>query len=155
MLCWLHGAFTANPASRGCGYYLGAALLAIVLLILVGAIGEYVEQQNKSPVQKEVEHKQNAKISFAAMGAKQLRDSMRNPDSFKLSKLVIMEDGAVCYHYRAQNGFGGMNVGMAVLAPDGRLRTDDQNGFRALWKSECAGKTGIEETGTVEFLLHR
>ena len=38
---------------------------------------------------------------------------MRDPDSFKLSSVIIMDKGAVCYEYRAHNGFGGVNVACA------------------------------------------
>ena len=54
-----------------------------------------------------------------------LRDHMRNPDSFKLSKVWVVDDstapntkGTVCYTYRAQNGFGGLNVETAAVIDD-------------------------------------
>lgn len=71
---------------------------------------------------------------------------MRDPESFKLeSALVINGTGAVCYDYRARNGFGGLNVGHAVLSPDGKtFKTNEEDGFTKLWNKECVNKTGKE-----------
>lgn len=70
--------------------------------------------------------------------------------AFKLSQVLIMGDGAVCYEYRAQNGFGGMNVGRAVMAPDGQFAVKEIGGkFYSLWNKECANKTGSDKTWIV------
>ena len=84
-----------------------------------------------------------AMIAKAANVAIELRRAMRDPDSFQLSSVLIIEKtNAVCYEYRSRNGFGGMNVGQAVLSPKGIFRTNEMEGFRALWRSECSGKRG-------------
>lgn len=82
----------------------------------------------------------------AAAGAVLLKKAMRNPDSFQLESAVVVDGtNAVCYEYRAQNGFGGMNVGRAFISSDGQQflmsepRTD---GFDAIWNRECANKSG-------------
>lgn len=85
------------------------------------------------------------------IGAKALKNAMRNPDSFKLAQVLVMPDGGVCYGYRAQNGFGGMNGERAVLSPDGTMRTDDSDGFSRAWHRECAGKTGDDKTWEVGY----
>src|SRR6266852_58099 len=77
---------------------------------------------SNSPISSE-EQKQKAKdehqLQFAVAGAKQLMGAMRNTDSFKLSNALLMGNGTVCYEYRAQNGFGGMHLGHAVLTEKG------------------------------------
>lgn len=78
---------------------------------------------------------------------------MRNPDSFKLSNALFMDNGAVCYEYRAQNGFGGMNIGHAVLNPKGVLKTNEMNGGTQLWNHECANKSGSEDTSAVNYAI--
>jgi flagellar biosynthesis GTPase FlhF len=90
-------------------------------------------------------------VNRAMVGAKALRNSMRNPDSFKMiSALVIDGSGAVCYEYRAQNGFGGMNVGKATLSSDGKkFLSSEQEGFASLWNRECAKKRGQDVTAAV------
>jgi hypothetical protein len=62
-----------------------------------------------------------------------------------------MNDGAVCYEFRSQNGFGGMNSGQAVLSLSGQFKTNEMSGFAVLWNRECAGKTGMDETWKVGY----
>jgi hypothetical protein len=95
---------------------------------------------------------EDLRFHLAVLGAKQLKDSMRNPDSFKLNDVLIMKNNAVCYVYRGQNGFGGMDVGHAVLTPDGKFRTDESTGFVSLWNKECGSKkTGVNKTWEVGY----
>jgi hypothetical protein len=70
---------------------------------------------------------------------------MRNPDSFKVSSVLVIGTETACYEYRAQNGFGGMNVGSAVLAlRKNAFKTNEMNGFVQLWNKECAHKSGTD-----------
>ena len=71
-----------------------------------------------------------------------LRDAARNPDSFKLTKAYRMKNGAACIEYRAQNGFGGLNVGKA-LAIGTKFKTNESEGFAGAWNHYCVG-TGID-----------
>lgn len=80
---------------------------------------------------------------------------MRNPDSFKLESAIVTDARAVCYEYRAQNGFGGTNVEHAVLASDGKtLKSESMAGFNNLWKKECNNKQGEDYTGRVKVALN-
>jgi hypothetical protein len=112
-------------------------------LLFLSALGYFIDQaaeMRKTPEGKQGEAKEAARVAFVANGSRRLRNAVRNPDAFKLMRVLVMDDGAACYEYRAQNGFGGMNGGRAVLSPDGDLETTETAGFRALWKKECAGK---------------
>ncbi len=113
------------------------------------------QQQYSVPPDRKVQSETDKAIDRAIAGALTLKQSMRNPDSFKLSSvLVIKGSGAACYEYRAQNGFGGMNIGHAVLSSRGRdLRTNEMPGFRKLWKKECANKEGEEIVEAANFHL--
>jgi hypothetical protein len=104
-----------------------------------------------SPTQQAAKKKEDADFQRAVLGAKQLQASMRNPDSFKLSQVLIMDDGAVCYDYRAQNGFGGMNLGHGVLSPKNQFKSNQSSGFASLWNKECANKTGTVQTWEVGY----
>ncbi len=84
----------------------------------------------------------------AAIGVVMLKSRMRNPDSFQLVSVLAMPKGRYCYEYRAQNGFGGMNVENAVLYEPMILTTD-----HAAWNKYCARKTGIDLTDDVESLI--
>jgi hypothetical protein len=96
----------------------------------------------------------NAQIEIATRGLVTLKKAARNPDSFVLvSALVIDATGATCYDYRAQNGFGGMNPGHAVLTSKGKFKTNEMDGFSTLWNRECANKSSTEEADAVKLML--
>lgn len=92
----------------------------------------------KTPEQAAAEQQEMAASMRARLGLKALKDAARNPDSFKLvSARIIEKSYAVCYEYRAQNGFGGMNRGRAVLAADGKFLNDGMDGFTKAWNAQC------------------
>lgn len=113
------------------------------------------EQRQAQERKRLAETKKNADaaVQRAALGAQILKKSMRDPESFKLeSALVIEKTGAVCYDYRARNGFGGINVGHAVLGPDGKkFMTNEMEGFSAFWNRECANKPGQEVSTAIRW----
>jgi hypothetical protein len=137
-----------------CGHRFTSAIAKVFVgfVVVCMCFGIIVSIVNK-PTQSEPAPSaaEEAKFQLAVAGAKQLRDSMRNPDSFKLGQTLIMSDGSVCYDFRAQNGFGGMNVDHAVVTPSGQFKSSESSGFTALWKKECAGKTGVDKTWEVGY----
>ena len=86
--------------------------------------------------------------------AARLKNAARNPDSFRLVHADYMDDGAVCYQYRAQNGFGGMGMGNAVFTPDAHLFNDDSSRFRARWHRYCAHRTGVDKADGINIALN-
>jgi hypothetical protein len=131
------------------------ALLAVVLaVIVISAIIDGVRRSVVTDPSSSAEDAANGeRTERAARGALTLKNAMRNPDSFKLSSALVMPTGSVCYAYRAQNGFGGFDVGHAVLTTTGKFKTDDSDGFTTLWNKECANKTGQETTDSVNTIL--
>ncbi|HEX6494882.1 MAG TPA: hypothetical protein VF018_05330 [Acidobacteriaceae bacterium] len=116
--------------------------LGILVLFVVGILGAAIF--SPSPADQATTHKQQdaseARFQLALGGALTLRKAMRNPSSFDLaSALVADDDSAVCYGYRAQNGFGGMNVDHAVLTRTAFVNSSDAR-FHKLWKQNCAAK---------------
>src|SRR5690606_15924854 len=100
------------------------------------------------------EMKERLEVAVASQGAKALKSAMRNPDSFKLEKALVMDDGSVCYEYRAQNGFGGMNVGSAVLSADGKVfKLNSDDGFAKVWNKLCANKYGHDANKSIYWTL--
>lgn len=112
------------------------------------------EQLAKEEQERQKKEKQEADFQRAVLAARQLKSAMRNPDSFKLSEALIMENGSVCFTYRAQNGFGGMNLGNAVVTARGDFRSDESSGFTRLWNKECANKVGYDKTRVVNTALN-
>lgn len=106
-----------------------------------------------SPGEQKQKAQDDHQFQFAVAGAKQLMGAMRNPDSFKLSNALLMGNGTVCYEYRAQNGFGGMNVGHAVLTEKGAIKTNEMEGGTKLWNHECANKSGYDKTWEINYAI--
>jgi hypothetical protein len=130
-------------------------LLAFVVIGIIGVINDPPDLSSPppAPAVQAMPSKDEVLLARAAQGASSLKKAMRNPASFDLSQVLAMKDGAVCYEYRAQNGFGGFNVERAVLSPKGKFKGSDDEGFAGLWNRECAGKTGDDQTANVKLLL--
>ncbi len=145
--CPICGArISAKP--MGCGSLIGVVFLGVIILASLSSIfsSSTPPPPPDTPQQAAAKKKQDEAVQRATVGAVALKKAMRDPESFKLeSALVINGTDAVCYDYRAKNGFGGMNVGQAVLSADGkRFKTSEMDGFAKLWNKECAGKSGNE-----------
>jgi hypothetical protein len=109
-----------------------------------------VTAQNADAAQRIADDKKYSDLSTqAAIGAASLKAAMRNPDSLKLDKVIGMDDGTVCYEYRAQNGFGGMNREFAILLPGARSLSTST----AVWQKHCAHKRGFNVTSNAETLM--
>lgn len=132
-------------------------LLLLVLLGLIGIVGiahslndtdtethftPPPKQIDNSPMQKMDELVKTVNTGRAIEGAKLLKEAMRNPDSFTIKSALVMDSGAVCYEYRSQNGFGGMNREQAVLTPKDRILLQETSGFYRAWEKFCHGKSG-------------
>ncbi len=112
--------------------------------LVTGENAAQYEKEGKQTGQK-TQAQKDTDLDSAIAGALRLQGSMRNPDSFKLEEVLIMGNGTVCYRYRAENGFGGMNREYAVLTPKGRLTTNDSD----QWNRLCAHKSGDNQTDNV------
>jgi hypothetical protein len=78
----------------------------------------------------------------ATVASIELRSAMRNPASFEMVSVLQMPDKTVCYAYRAQNGYGGLNLEHAVLTSKGQLLAGDTDARRTAWNRNCASKVG-------------
>lgn len=140
------------------------SLLTWIVAIFIGVpilVGVFVSAGHESAPPKPLtseelatKKKKDEAVQRAAAGAVMLKKTMRDPDSFKLeSALVINGSGAVCYEYRAKNGFGGINPGQAVLSADGKkFKSDEMDGFVALWNKECTDKPGTQTATAINWL---
>ena len=112
----------------------GIAFAAIFGLGVIGQVvtgGASQNAQAESPQDKQTKHRDYA----AYLSAKALKASLRNPDSLSFESILANEDGSViCMKYRAQNGFGGMNIGHVVF------KNGDPSESHASWHANCAGK---------------
>jgi len=133
------------------------ALLAVIFILFTcGMIQEKYGPITSAPQPSQAApapDKSKDNTNRALAGALTLKNAMRNPDSFKLASVTAMDSGTVCYQYRSQNGFGGMNVGKAVLLKNNDIITNEMEGFSKKWNKVCAGKTGENVVDYVEMLL--
>jgi hypothetical protein len=136
---------------------IGCSVIGIVGLIVfmssTPSNSEKAPEPKKTPEQAAADERLGlAKVS-AIFGAQQLKKSMKDPESFELQSLIVMDDGAACYHFRAKNSFGGIFPSTAVLTPRGHLFAKELvgNDFALVWNKECADKAGIE---IAEFARH-
>lgn len=103
--------------------------LGVVAQIITG--GANPAAQAESPRDKQKSHRDYQ----AYLSAKALKASLRNPDSLSFESILANDDGSIiCMTYRAQNGFGGMNIGHVVF------KDGDPSESHASWHAHCAGK---------------
>jgi hypothetical protein len=126
--------------------------IILCFLLFVGFIG--CKDDEGDPQATAVKHAEADAHALASNGAVTLRSQMRNPKSFEIASAIIPDGstGLVCYVYRAQNGFGGMNVEEAVSVMNVIITSGDSE-FRSFWKKNCAGKTGQDVAEDVMFDL--
>lgn len=82
----------------------------------------------------------DAAVRVALLGAKKIKEASKNPDSFKLTKAFQLENGTLCYEFRATNSFNAIVPGYYTITPS----TD--GGSDAMYNKYCAGKFGRDFT---------
>lgn len=104
----------------------------------------------KTPEQRAAEAKQaaatEAQFQRIVRGAKTLKQSSKNPDSFKLTSAILLASGTVCYSYSGTNSFNAVVPGYAAMVKD-TLQTSE-----TAWQTHCNGKTG-ESFGHARYAL--
>lgn len=81
------------------------------------------------PTPEEVARKarEAAQLDQAMTGALYIKARLRNPDSLVWERIIATSDGStVCYVYRAQNGYGGMNREAKVMVGT-KISADTRN----------------------------
>lgn len=82
---------------------------------------------------------QKPRITATIELAKALKTTLRNPASLEWIAMMANQDGSlVCLRYRAQNGFGGLNISHIIFW-NGRMVTDDWQ-----WSDKCTGEPLID-----------
>jgi|GEM_PF-6941648 len=122
------------------------------------AVAKAVEDAKKE-VQAKKEAERNAARELSLAGANMLKKSMKDPDSFELKDVALMESGSFCYTYRARNSFNAMLQSNAVLVKSGgkiSMSVEGQNGnkFVTDWNKHCAQKAGDDVTSWVKRLMN-
>lgn len=99
--------------------------------------------------------RRTAQLQIAGAGAIALKKSMKDPEAFLLTSLVVKTNGSACYEYRAKNSFGAVFPGSAVIAPGGKrllVQERDGNAFARAWNKECTLPGGDDITDMIKRL---
>jgi hypothetical protein len=120
-------------------------------LFAIGVAGAFFGQQDaaKKPPptqeQKAADEKLGGQLVIARLAAKDLKASMKSPDSFEIKSALLMDDGATCFKYIAVNAFNVKLAGAAVWTGS-KLLVEETGGnaFVAAWNKLCAKKSGRE-----------
>jgi len=88
-----------------------------------------------------------------------------------IESALVTNGGTVCFQFRSQNGFGGMNTGHAVLSgvvfnPElntsavlkkAELKVSETDGaaFRRAWNKHCANQPCDEKARLIKIALER
>ena len=124
---------------------LGGFMLVGVIAQLSGPSTSAPASAPPSPGQTAAQKARDTQLTLAVTMELALKRAARNPDSLKVSEVLAMEGGAVCMTYRAQNGFGGMNLEKAVGVGTRMINSTD-DAFASAWNKNCAGKSGSDVT---------
>lgn len=108
-------------------------------------------EEAKPPEVKEAERRKKAEEMAgnlrAIAGAKALLAAAHDPKALTWDSVwVVTGTNAVCYAFRAINGFGARRKSEAVLSRDGKtLKSERDSGYAQLHNKECAGQTAGNE----------
>ena len=127
--------------------------IAFGALFGIAFVGQIVAGGSSSgqatPAESQKDRDADARRGAAAMlAAKALKQSLRNPDS--LAFVYVHTDDAgnvVCMKYRAQNGFGGMNLGYVVY------RDGFPSDTPSVFNKNCAHKKNMYDMTQVKDLI--
>ena len=113
-----------KPKQNGCLIGCGAFILIIAVMGLIGSITTSMENA-KTPEQKKQEQKEKANEWYNETSSysceRSLKEDLRNPSSYERSGdfITTSDNGnkkVVVWKFRAENGFGGMNVAGAMCS---------------------------------------
>ena len=89
--------------------------------------------------------RQDERANLAITYARLIRKQAHDPDSVEfLSVLMSYESKAICYRYRARNGFNALRQAAFMITSRGELMDESSKGFSAAWNRDCVNKNGQE-----------
>ena len=74
----------------------------------------------------------------AIEGARRIKDNLKKPETFEITKVVYLEPTTLCYEYRARNSFNDVTRGHYVI---GAKVSSDKG---EAWNKHCANKRGTD-----------
>jgi len=114
--------------------------LVIGFVIYLMSLWSDTKKDTLSPSAKEAIAKtkqvDNERFKAYTDGYILLKKQMKDPSSFDVESACVMPNMTVCYKYRAKNGFGALDLGVAFVTQTS-YATSDHKGFNEAFKKEC------------------
>lgn len=128
------------------------------LVVAISVIGSAIEKDTQQPqkVVTEEEKKEEEMFNIAMIAARLLKKSAKDPSSFEITSLLLMDSGSACVEYNARNSFNAKVQGRAVQTPDLKIFISEQDSlFPKMWNKHCGGQSGVERAKSANFRLQR
>jgi len=90
--------------------------------------------------------RKDRETNIVLAGAQRLKSSMKKPETFELTRAIMIDGKVICYEYTARNLFNDQTREHYVISD-----TVSSNGAKE-WNRLCAGKNGEDYTGVRHFI---
>jgi hypothetical protein len=123
------------PKKTGIGVKIFAVILGLGVLsaIIQGANAPAPVQLSAADAAAKV--KQEAEFQSVVSKVRALKANAKNPATFEVEQVLLMDSGTLCVSYRAPNSFN-------AVVPESKAITS--KGTFGNWDKECAGKSGTD-----------
>ena len=81
--------------------------------------------------------------NVAIDGARRIKENLKKPETFEITRVVFLEPTTLCYEYRARNSFNDVTRGHYVIGA--KVSSDKAEA----WNKHCANKRGDDYTTIV------
>lgn len=89
--------------------------------------------------------RQDERANLAITYARLIRKQAHDPDSVEFTSVFMSyESNAICYRYRARNGFNALRQEAFMIMSKGELKDESSKGFSTAWNRDCVNKNGQE-----------
>lgn len=123
-----------------------------ILVAIIGGMNREPPAAPKPPT--EAEKKEEEQFNTAMVAVKLLKQSAKDPSSFEINSLLLMDNSAACMEYAARNSFNARVPGRAVQTPDLKLFVSEKDSaFPKMWNNYCGNRTGIERAKSAAFRI--
>ncbi|WP_298829360.1 hypothetical protein [uncultured Piscinibacter sp.] len=79
-------------------------------------------------------------MNIVLAGARRLKSAMKKPETFELTRAIMIDGKVICYEYVARNSFNDRAPGHYVVSDT--VSSDKASD----WNKLCAGKSGDDYT---------
>lgn len=148
-------AATGRHASSLLPVFFGALLIAGVLTALwwmhhhPTVAAAHIPASEEARDRRDAETKFNESVRRAILGSITIRGAQLHPDSYKLDRAILTEDGDICYTYHTRSDSGGTNAENAVLPIEGKPTIGESEAGREAWAKSCDGQPGTDITTNI------